>query len=92
MHGKTGYLANDLDEFKDNIIKLLKDDDLRAEFGKNAKIAAEKYKISKVAETWLKLYKFVLNELYPLRYHDVERRRRVEMVKEFIHHLPDVSF
>ena len=91
-HGKTGFLANNLDEFKNHVIKLLKDDDLRAEFGKNAKLAAEKYRISKVAESWLKLYKFVLNDLYPLRYHDVERKRRVEMVKEFIYHLPNVSF
>jgi glycosyltransferase involved in cell wall biosynthesis len=92
QHGKTGYLANNLNEFKDYVVKLLKDDDLRAEFSRNAKIAAEKYRISRVAETWIKLYKFVINDLYPLRYHDIERKRRVELVKEFIHHLPNVSF
>jgi glycosyltransferase involved in cell wall biosynthesis len=91
-HGKTGYLANNLDEFKDYVIKLLKDDNLRAEFGKNAKILAENYRMSKVARTWIELYKFCINELYPLRYDNVERKRRVESVKEFIRHLPNVSF
>ncbi len=91
-HGKTGYLANNLDEFKECVIKLLKDDDLRAEFGKNAKKIAENYRINKVAETWIKLYKFAIDELYPLRYHQKERKQRVELVKEFIQHLPYVSF
>ncbi len=92
-HGKTGYLANDLDEFKDYAIKLLKDDDLRAEFGKNAKKIAQDYKVSKIAETWIKLYKFTINQLYPLRYYNKDRKQRVELVKEFVsHNLPDVSF
>jgi len=91
-HGKTGYLANNLNEFQDYVVKLLKDDDLRAEFGKNAKLLAVKYRVSRVAETWIKLYKFVINELYPLRYHNVKRKRRVELVKEFIHQLPNVNF
>ena len=91
-HGKTGFLANNLDEFKSQTIKLLKDDDLRAEFGKNAKKQAESYRISRIAQSWMKLYKFVINELYPLRYHNSERKTRVELVKEFIHHLPDVNF
>ncbi|MHA1658309.1 MAG: glycosyltransferase [Promethearchaeota archaeon] len=91
-HGKTGYLANDLEEFTKYVIKLFKDDDLRAEFGKNAKKEAENYKVSKVAETWIKLYKFTMDELYPLRFYKKERNRRVELVKEFIHHLPNVCF
>ena len=91
-HGKTGFLANNLDEFKSQTIKLLKDDDLRAEFGKNAKKQAESYRVSRIAKSWMKLYKFVINELYPLRYHNSERKTRVELVKEFIHHLPDVNF
>ncbi|GAH71120.1 unnamed protein product [marine sediment metagenome] len=28
-HGETGYLANNLDQFKDYVIKLLKDDNKR---------------------------------------------------------------
>jgi len=91
-HGETGYLANNFDEFKDYVVKLFKDDDLRAEFGKNAKRLAENYRISKVAETWIKLYKFSINELYPLRYFRKERKQRIELVKEFIHHLPIVDF
>lgn len=91
-HGKTGYLANNLNEFRDYTIKLFKEDDLRAEMGKNAKKIAQNYRVNKIAETWIKLYKFSINELYPLRYHKKERRHRVELVKEFIEHLPGVGF
>ncbi|MFX0071541.1 MAG: glycosyltransferase [Candidatus Hermodarchaeota archaeon] len=91
-HGKTGYLANNLDEFSDFAVKLLKDDDLRAEFGENARKRAQKYRISQVAKTWIELYKFVINELYQLRYYGADRKERVELVKEFIHHLPNVEF
>ena len=91
-HGKTGYLANDLDDFKNKVVKIFKDDDLRAEMGMNAKMLARNYRISKVAKTWIKLYKFTINELYPLRYYKKERKERVELVKEFVHKLPIVSF
>jgi len=91
-HGHTGYLSQNLDDFKDRAIKLLKDDDLRLEMGKNAKKVAENYRISNVAKTWVELYKFLINELYPLRYYKKERKERVNLVKEFIHKLPIVSF
>ncbi|MBA7651734.1 N-acetyl-alpha-D-glucosaminyl L-malate synthase [subsurface metagenome] len=91
-HGETGYLANNLDQFKDYVIKLLKDDDLRAEFGKNAQKVAQDYRVSEIAKTWIKLYNFTINELYPLRYNRKDRKTRVELVKEFILHLPNVTF
>ncbi|MHA1803790.1 MAG: glycosyltransferase [Promethearchaeota archaeon] len=91
-HGETGFLANNLHEFEEYVLKLLKDESLREEFGKKAKKIASRYKISEVAKTWIKIYKFVINELYPLRYYRKERKERVELVKEFIHHLPNVSF
>ena len=91
-HEKTGYLSSDLDDFQNKVVKLFKDDDLRLEMGKNARLYAENYKISKVAKTWVKLYKFLINELYPMRYHKKDRKDRVELVKEFIHKLPIVSF
>jgi len=92
QNGKTGYLANNLNEFKDKVVNLFKDDALRAEMGKNAKIVAQNYQMSKVAKTWIEIYKFVINELYPLRYYKQERKERVELVKEFIHKLPIISF
>jgi len=91
-HGKTGYLANNLNEFQDKVVKLFKNDDLRTEMGMNAKMIARNYRISKVAKTWVKLYKFIINELYPLRYYKKERKARVELVKEFVHKLPIVNF
>ena len=91
-HGQTGYLANNLQDFREKVIKLLKDDDLRKEMGKNAKQVAQIYKISNVAKTWVKLYSFIINELYPLRYYKKERKQRVNMVKDFLHELPIASF
>ena len=91
-HGETGYLANNFTEFNDYVVKLFKDDDLRAEMGKNAKNIAENYRIQNVARTWIQLYKFVIDELYPLRFYGKERKERVELVKEFVHHLPNVGF
>ncbi|NVM34170.1 MAG: glycosyltransferase [Candidatus Lokiarchaeota archaeon] len=91
-HGKTGYLANNFDEFNKRVVELFKNDDLRAEMGVHSKMVAHNYRISKVAKTWIKLYKFIINELYPLRYYKKERKNRVELVKEFIHKLPIVSF
>ena len=91
-HGKTGYLSKDLKDFQEKAVKLLKDDDLRLEMGRNAKKVAGSYRISSIAKTWIKLYKFLINELYPLRYYKNERKERVQLVKEFIHKLPAVSF
>jgi len=91
-HGETGYLANNLEQFNKSVIKLFKNDDLREEFGKNAKILSKQYKVSEIAKTWIKLYKFTINELYPLRYHRTDRKERVALIKEFIHQLPNVSF
>jgi len=91
-HGKTGYLSPDLLDFKDKVVKLFKDDDLRIKMGNNARQYAENYRISKIAKTWVELYKFVINELYPMRYNKTDRKDRVELVKEFVHKLPIVSF
>lgn len=91
-HGETGYLANNLDDFKEKVVKLFKDDDLRAEFGENAKKVAESYRISNVARTWIKIYEFIIEELYPLRYYKKDRKYRVELVKKFVNELPIVSF
>ncbi len=91
-HGKTGYLANTMDQFKEFTVKLMKDDDLREEFGNNAKQIAQQYKVSEIAKTWIRLYKFTIDQLYPLRYNREDRKNRVELVKEFIHTLPNVTF
>jgi glycosyltransferase involved in cell wall biosynthesis len=91
-NGQTGYLAKDLDDFGEKVVHLLKDDSLRNEMGQKARMVAQNYRISKIAKTWVKLYKFLINELYPLRYYKEERKERVNLVKEFIHKLPRVTF
>lgn len=91
-HGQTGYLANNLNEFADQTIKLFKNDDLRIQLGKNAKQEAQKYRMSQIAHNWVDLYKLAINELYPLRYNHADRNERVKVVKEHIAHLPNVCF
>ncbi len=91
-HGETGYLANNLKEFKDSVVKLFKDDDLRAEMGKKAQEVAQNYRLSVVAKAWIQLYKFTMDELYPLRYYKEDRKERVELLKEFIHKNPIIGF
>ena len=59
---------------------------------KNAKEIAQNYRIDKIAKTWLELYKFTIDELYPLRYHREERNNRVKLVKEFIQKFPNIYF
>ena len=59
---------------------------------KNAREVAEQYRISNVAKTWVDLYKFTINELYPLRFYGKDRKDRVELVKEFVHQHPHVCF
>ncbi|TFF96290.1 MAG: glycosyltransferase [Promethearchaeota archaeon] len=92
QHGKTGYLADNYKQFAKRVIELFKDDDLRAEMGKNAKEIAQYYKMSNVAKTWVDLYKFTINELYPLRYYDRARSERVELIKEYVYGMPTVNF
>lgn len=91
-HGKTGYLANNLTEFKDRVVELFKDDDLRAEMSKNCLIYSERFRHTKVADTWVKMYKFAIDELYPLRYYGKDRKERVNLVKEFVAKEPNLTF
>jgi glycosyltransferase involved in cell wall biosynthesis len=92
QHGKTGYLANNLNEFEEYVVKLLKNDDLREKFGKNARKIAEGHRIENVAKNWVKIYELTINELYPLRYYGRERRERVEIVKNFARQNPNIYF
>ncbi|MBY9006327.1 MAG: glycosyltransferase [Candidatus Lokiarchaeota archaeon] len=91
-HGETGYLADNLEQFEDYVVKLLKDDDLRKEFGNNARNIAENYRLKEVAKNWIELYKFTIEQLFPLRYYRKERKKRVELVKEFIKPFPNIFF
>ncbi len=92
LHGETGYLANNIQEFQNYVIKLFKDDDLRAQFGINAKLHSQKYKLSEIAKTWVNLYKFAINDVHPLKYKREKRAVRVNLVKNYIRQLPQVSF
>ena len=37
IHGKTGYIYKNIDDFAHHLIEILENDDLRYELGKNAK-------------------------------------------------------
>ncbi|NHJ23613.1 MAG: glycosyltransferase [Candidatus Lokiarchaeota archaeon] len=91
-HGETGYLANNIEEFQNYVIKLFKDDALRAQFGIRAKEISQDYKISEIAKTWVNLYKFAINEVHPLKYRREKRAPRVNLVKNYVKQLSNVSF
>ncbi|TXT55077.1 MAG: Glycosyl transferase family 1 [Promethearchaeota archaeon] len=91
-HNKTGYLADNLNEFKHYVIRLFKDDDLRKQFGENAKKIAQNYRISNIAKNWIQLYRFTIDQLHPLKLNNIDRNYRVELVKDFVKKLPIVSF
>lgn len=91
-HGKTGYLANDLPEFEDYVVKLLKDDELRRRLGENAREVAEEYRLENVARNWVDIYKLVKDQLYPLRYHGERRTKRVKIAKEFARNKNSIHF
>ncbi len=91
-HGSTGYLANNLKEFENYVVKLLKEDALRERFGDNARKVAEEYRLENVAKKWVEIYKLTKEEIYPLRTHGKERSGRVEIAKQFAKKNPSVHF
>jgi len=91
-HKKTGFLVNNLSEFEKRVIQLFKDDDLRAEFSKNCKNIVKLHRIDEVAKRWIKIYKFTINELYPLRYYKRPKEERFQKVFEFAQKIPGISF
>ncbi len=91
-HGKTGYLVKNFQEFEERVIQLFKDDDLRAEFSNNCKKYANMHRINEVAKIWIEIYKFTINELYPLRYYKKPKEERFQKVFEFVQKFPAISF
>lgn len=91
-HKKTGFLVNNLNEFEKRVIQLFKDDDLRAELSKNCKKYAKMHRIDEVAKIWIEIYKFTINELYPLRYYKRPKEERFQKVFEFVQKIPSISF
>jgi 1,2-diacylglycerol 3-alpha-glucosyltransferase len=66
VNGKTGYLANNLDEFEQKIIYLLQNDEIRNEMGRNAREIVDHHRIENVSKNWIKIYQKLI-DLYPLR-------------------------
>ncbi|GAH58932.1 unnamed protein product, partial [marine sediment metagenome] len=83
---------NNLKEFENKVIQLFTDDDLRAEFGKNCKKYANMHRINEVAKKWVEIYKFTINELYPLRYYKRPKEERFQKVFEFTQKIPGILF
>ncbi len=64
-HDFTGYMAaaEDTKEMSEGIIKLLKDDRLRAQMGQNCrKVAVEEYSLELETQRYIRLYKSVLKK------------------------------
>jgi glycosyltransferase involved in cell wall biosynthesis len=66
--GVTGYLANpeDIKDFQDGILELLKDPDLRTQMGQNCReIALQEYSLDLQIRRYLDLYEQMLNQKSP---------------------------
>jgi glycosyltransferase involved in cell wall biosynthesis len=92
QHGKTGYLANNLKEFENYVIELLQNEDLRFEFGNNAKNKALNYRISEIAKTWEKLYRIAIEDFHKYKSNDFPRMKRVELLKKFVRKISNRDF
>lgn len=55
---KNGIIvpAFDLDQYADRLVELAQDDSFRCELARNARIAVEKFDISKVGELWFRVF------------------------------------
>jgi glycosyltransferase involved in cell wall biosynthesis len=92
LHGKTGYLANNLKQFEKYVIELLQNEDLRLRFGKNAKDRALSYRISEIAKTWESLYRFTIEDFHKYKSNSIPRMKRVELLKQFVKKIPNCNF
>jgi glycosyltransferase involved in cell wall biosynthesis len=63
---KTGLLfePENTDDLADKIVTLLKDERLREDMGKAAKVKAKEYDWSKIAERTLEIYKKVITDFH----------------------------
>jgi len=65
INGKTGFLAKNLSDFVDKVVYLFENDEIREQFGKNARAHVENYhRIDNIAKTWLKVYEKLIS-YYP---------------------------
>ncbi|MBO7556749.1 MAG: glycosyltransferase [Alphaproteobacteria bacterium] len=56
VHGRNGFLANNLEEFSQYMAELMRDKDLRIEMGKNAIEDVKRFSPDSVVKAWTKLF------------------------------------
>ncbi len=56
IHGRNGFLANNLKEFSQYMAELMRNKDLRMEFGKNAIEDVKRFSPDNVVKSWNKLF------------------------------------
>lgn len=63
-NNKTGFLVAPKDKttYLNNILKLIENEDLRIEMGKNAKLKAKNYQLEKIMNKWDVLFKSLKND------------------------------
>jgi len=84
IDGKTGYLVDSEKEFAERIISLLQDDESREAMGRAAlDVVARNHKMEKVIETWERIYKFVIDVIYPLKFYHTSRSTLADILAEF---------
>ena len=56
VHGRNGFLANNLEEFSQYMAELMRDKDLRIEMGKNAIEDVKRFSPDSVVKAWTKFF------------------------------------
>ncbi len=74
-NGENGFLAQDLEDWREYLVRLIEDPELRWTMGNNARATTEKKLLSKHAQEWLDVYEHVRPS--PLE---------VEISREVLHH------
>ena len=85
IHGKTGFLVNNRQEFIERVLQIFKDDNLRKELSRNCLIEAEKHRMENIAKAWVKMYELLI-DIYPMIRARAERPYRNAVFQDFVEH------
>lgn len=84
VHGKTGFLANNENEFADYLVKVLSDEELQQKLGKNAlQEVTTQHKMSNVIPVWERVYEFLINVAFPEDWVHTPMNKITDHWKEF---------
>lgn len=84
IDGKTGFLVNNEDEFANRLVQILRDDELQRRLGVNAlDEVTRNHKMSNVVAVWERVYKFLIDVVYPRRFFGATEEDITQDMRDF---------